>query len=164
MGSDPNHRPTTASAARTTARSHTGLRLRLKPVAPGAGHVDGAWWPRSRDLQAELPSLLDVLADRLGDVDRVVYAVTFWGEAPARVEVGGNTLVLKGIAALDTDTVHVCGSDERRIDLLVVPPDAAAAAADHAMAQASSPDVTLLPAAILATAGVRSGSRNQPAR
>ena len=30
-------------------------RLRLKPKAPQSGYVDGAWWPRSDDLPAELP-------------------------------------------------------------------------------------------------------------
>jgi hypothetical protein len=34
------------------------LRLKLKPKAPTTGYVDGAWWPRSRDLSAELPALL----------------------------------------------------------------------------------------------------------
>ena len=36
------------------------VRLRLKPAAPTSGHVDGSWWPRSRDLAAELPDLLAV--------------------------------------------------------------------------------------------------------
>jgi hypothetical protein len=27
----------------------------LKPTALGTGYADGAWWPRSRDLVAELP-------------------------------------------------------------------------------------------------------------
>ena len=35
-------------------RAHQ-LRLRLKPKAPRTGYVDGAWWPRSHDLAAELP-------------------------------------------------------------------------------------------------------------
>ncbi|WP_410639151.1 DUF5994 family protein [Amycolatopsis sp. lyj-346] len=41
-------------------------RLRLKPKAPTTGYVDGAWWPTSRDLTAELPPILAVLAVRLG--------------------------------------------------------------------------------------------------
>ena len=41
------------------------VRLRLKPKAPTTGWVDGGWWPRSRDLAAELPGLLSVLAVRL---------------------------------------------------------------------------------------------------
>ncbi|GAA3800784.1 hypothetical protein GCM10022403_038820 [Streptomyces coacervatus] len=38
-------------------------RLALKPVNPSSGHVelDGAWWPRARDLSHELPVPADVL-------------------------------------------------------------------------------------------------------
>ncbi|HKS47628.1 MAG TPA: DUF5994 family protein, partial [Amycolatopsis sp.] len=54
---------------------HT-LRLRLKPKAPATGYVDGAWWPRSRDLSAELPTLLAVLAIRPGRIERVTYNLT----------------------------------------------------------------------------------------
>ncbi|WP_422396967.1 DUF5994 family protein [Streptomyces gobiensis] len=38
-------------------------RLALKPVSPLPGRVelDGAWWPRSRDLTHELAALADVL-------------------------------------------------------------------------------------------------------
>lgn len=37
------------------------VRLQLKPEGPTTGFVDGAWWPRSRDLAAELPSLATAL-------------------------------------------------------------------------------------------------------
>ncbi len=54
--------------------THTGPqntpRLRLKPKAPSTGHVDGAWWPHSDDLAAELPDLLAVLSVRLGPIDQ----------------------------------------------------------------------------------------------
>jgi hypothetical protein len=44
--------------------------LRLRPTAPTTGHVDGAWWPRSQDLAAELPALLAVPAVRLGEIQQ----------------------------------------------------------------------------------------------
>jgi hypothetical protein len=48
------------------------LRLRSKPKAPTTGWVDGGWWPRSRDLAAELPGLLSVLAaGRRGSADDI---------------------------------------------------------------------------------------------
>ena len=58
-----------------TPPEHTP-RLRLKPKAPQSGYVDGAWWPRSDDLAAELPDLLAVLSVRLGRIDRVLYNLT----------------------------------------------------------------------------------------
>lgn len=60
---------------------HPPLRLRLKPSAPATGYVDGAWWPRSRDLTAELAALGEVLAIRL---ERVAYGLSAWDRAPRR--------------------------------------------------------------------------------
>jgi hypothetical protein len=60
------------------------LRLKLKPKAPASGYVDGAWWPRSLDLPTELPALVEVLAIRLGHVERVSYHLGAWDAAPHR--------------------------------------------------------------------------------
>ena len=51
---------TTRSALHSAPSDHEHLRLRLKPRGPVTGFVDGGWWPRSRDLAAELPALLAV--------------------------------------------------------------------------------------------------------
>src|ERR1700736_6945801 len=64
-------------------------RLRLKPKAPRSGYVDGAWWPRSDDLAAELPDLLAVLSVRLGRIDRVLYKLTEWAKTSAKLVTGG---------------------------------------------------------------------------
>lgn len=34
------------------------VRLTLEPTLARAGMFDGAWWPHSRDVRAELPSLI----------------------------------------------------------------------------------------------------------
>ena len=48
-----------------------GLRLQLDPTMAGTGAVDGGWWPRSRDPDAELPGLIAALDSSLGPVTRV---------------------------------------------------------------------------------------------
>ncbi|CCH33093.1 DUF5994 family protein [Actinosynnema sp. NPDC047251] len=141
------------STTPTTDRTRPPLRLSLKPPALPTGHVDGAWWPRSRDLAAELPALAEALADRLGVVARVVFAETFWGSTVPQVEVNAHPVALVGFAALDTDVVQVAGADRRHLDLLVIPPDAESPAAARALALAAA-DHTRLPARILAAAGI----------
>ena len=47
-------------------------RLRLKPKGLPTGRVDGAWWPHSDDLAAEIPDLVAVLSVRLGQHQRRV--------------------------------------------------------------------------------------------
>jgi hypothetical protein len=43
-----------------------GLRLRLDPTLARRGILDGGWWPRSRDPDAELPDLIAGLESSLG--------------------------------------------------------------------------------------------------
>lgn len=116
-----------------TPARHTPLRLRLKPKAPATGYVDGAWWPRSRDLTAELPALAEVLAVRLGQVHRVAYGLSTWDSAPRRLTVDGSLVRLEGFTYQDQNIMHVTGANRGRISLLVVPPEMADPAGHDAL-------------------------------
>src|SRR6476619_333299 len=106
-----------------TPPEHTP-RLRLKPKAPQSGYVDGAWWPRSDDLAAELPDLLAVLSVRLGRIDRVMYNLNEWAKASAKLATGGRGVRLDCYQRQPTNTVEVLGLNRNRIALLVVRPNA----------------------------------------
>src|SRR5690348_2889666 len=99
-------------------------RLRLKRKAPRSGYVDGAWWPHSADLTAELPDLLAVLSIRLGPVSRVIYGLSEWEMAPARLVIGGRMVRLDGYRPQPAHTVEVLGLNGRKIVLLTVSPQA----------------------------------------
>jgi hypothetical protein len=113
------------------------LRLRLRPKAPTTGYVDGAWWPRSRDLAAELSALLAVLSVRLGEIPRVSYNLTEWDTAPGQIAVHGVRVRLSGFWSRPPHTVDVVAGDRSRLTLLLVPPDANPSAAHHAMMRAA---------------------------
>jgi hypothetical protein len=121
---------TTRSAPSIDDRQH--LRLRLKPRGPATGFVDGGWWPRSRDLPAELPALLAVLAVRLGPVESVSYNLDTWGPTPRRITIDGRLVRLAGYRSQHPATIDVIGA-AHRVTLLVVAPDAASAAAHGAL-------------------------------
>jgi hypothetical protein len=104
------------------------LRLRLKPSAPVTGFVDGGWWPRSRDLPAELPALLAVLAVRLGPVESVSYNLDAWGPTPRKLTLDGRLVRLAGYRSQHPATIDVLSAGHR-VTLLVVPPEAAPEAA-----------------------------------
>lgn len=108
-------------APRTVPPAGQQLRLRLKPKAPTTGHVDGAWWPRTRDLPAELTDLLAELAVRLGRIDRVSYHLGDWNPAPRKIAVEGSVVRLAGYRAQHPDTLDMLAAG-RRLTLLVVPP------------------------------------------
>jgi hypothetical protein len=122
-----------------TSPEHTP-RLRLKPKAPHSGYVDGAWWPHSTDLTAELPDLLAVLSVRLGSIDRVMYNLDQWAAAPAKLATGGRNVRLDGYHRQPLNTVEVLGLDHDNIVLLAVPADADPSEAHDALMTAASPN------------------------
>jgi hypothetical protein len=115
-------------------------RLRLKPKAAAAGHVDGAWWPHSDDLPKELPDLLAVLSVRLGPISRVMYNLTDWAIAPSKLLAGGRPVQLEASWMQATNTLELVGIDRRRMALLVVPPRADPDIAHETMMTAAAPN------------------------
>lgn len=115
MSSEPSPSSTGTSVAESA-------RLSLKPDGSPTGSVDGAWWPGSRDLAAELPAVTAEVSTRLGPVERVVFNVDAWDAAPRKIRIEGGTVRMASFHSLDFDTVQLIGA-RRRLILLVVPPD-----------------------------------------
>jgi hypothetical protein len=137
MTSGPRLRIVTSPATLVNEPPRQPLRLRLKPKAPTTGYVDGAWWPRSRDLSAELPALLAVLAVRLGPIHRVSYNFSAWDDAPLRIHVDGQLVRLGGFHSQHTQTVDVLGLNRPCLTLLVVPPDTSRSTAHDVLMRAA---------------------------
>ncbi|HVV08335.1 DUF5994 family protein [Amycolatopsis sp.] len=151
MTSSPHTLITAPPAATVIEQSRRSLRLQLKPEAPSTGYVDGAWWPRSRDLAAELPALLAVLAGRPGRIERVTYNLTSWQAAGRRLSMaGGADVRLEGFRSQHADTVTISGQGRQRLTLLVVPPETPAAVAHRVLSQAAHWGNTATVASLLA--------------
>jgi hypothetical protein len=135
---------------RHTPPAHTP-RLKLKPKAPQSGYVDGAWWPHSADLIAELPDLLSVLSVRLGPIGRVIYNVNEWGPAPAKFATGGRTVRLDGYRLQPVHTVEAIGFNHNKIVLLVISPQADPDQAHAILMTAAGPDNALTVEGLLKT-------------
>jgi hypothetical protein len=106
--------------------SEAGARLSLSPH-PNARHtaVDGAWWPRSNDLAAELPDLVAALDERGVRIARIAYALSAWAVAPHKVSAGGRIVRTGGFRVIDPTLVSLtpAGGEGEPLDLRVVPPD-----------------------------------------
>ncbi|AXE22190.1 hypothetical protein C0216_00910 [Streptomyces globosus] len=122
----------------TTAPTHQA-RLALTPHTSMAGLLDGAWWPYSRDLAAELPPLVDALRDRFGRVTRITANPAPWPPAPYRVSVGGYAVHIGWFTGQPRDTMILLSYSLGRCDLLVLPPETERASAARLMAAASAP-------------------------
>ncbi|MCP2280003.1 DUF5994 family protein [Nocardia amikacinitolerans] len=109
-----------------------------KPRVPRPGAVDGAWWPRTTDLVAELADLEALFAGR-GAVERIMYDMDAWQPTPRRTTVGGRLIRLDGYRHLPAHTICVLGLDRTRLVLLVIPADTEAASAAALLSAASRP-------------------------
>ncbi|WP_327375499.1 DUF5994 family protein [Streptomyces sp. NBC_01216] len=109
--------------------------LRLRTTHSRGGVLDGAWWPRSRDIATELPALIQALTAHLGPVTRVGLDADAWEEVPTRVVVDDRVVRLDSFPVGD-DTVLITRGDNDHFALLVVPPDTTPDAARDAMARA----------------------------
>jgi hypothetical protein len=97
------------------------LRMQLKPAHRSCGFVQGAWWPRSAQLDRELPSLLAALSLRVGAIDSVLYHENDWSPGPLSIEHEGDQVIVSGRQEWP-NVVSLFGPRFGRLDLLVVPP------------------------------------------
>jgi Family of unknown function (DUF5994) len=146
--------PTTAPPPPPRPTAPPGLRLQLDPTMAGTGAVDGGWWPRSRDPDAELPGLVAGLGASLGPITRVALNLDAWDTAPRRVAVDGRRVRVGWFRQMDAHTIGMTRAGQDRITLLVIPPQATTAAAGIAMAMAADAANSAGPADILAAAGI----------
>ncbi len=137
------------------ARGPTGpARLSLTPQTALAGLLDGAWWPSTRDLTAELPLLAAALAGPWGRITRISVNPTRWPVIPHKVAVAGHTLHVGWFTEQDPDKLILLSGTTGRWDLLVVPPETSPAAAARLMAAASVPGSALTAGALMAAEAV----------
>lgn len=116
------------------------LRLKLKPkTAIAVGYVDGAWWPRSRDLALELRALVPVLAVRLGRIERVTYHLGDWGPAARKIVIDGSVVRIGGFRSQRAGTLDVL-AELNRVTLLILAPSASPGAAHRVMLTAGHRD------------------------
>ncbi|GGS60654.1 DUF5994 family protein [Streptomyces violaceus] len=109
--------------------------VRLETTHERQGVLDGAWWPRSRDIAAELPGLISALTEYLGPITRVGLDARAWEGLPTRMTIDDRVVHIDSFAAGD-DTVLITRGEQDLFSLLVVPSHATPDAARAAMAEA----------------------------
>lgn len=97
------------------------LRLRMAEH-PGSGHLDGGWWPHSRDLAVELADLADHFPPRSGRIVRALISPPDWDPAPRRIAVARGYVTVGSFPRDDTHVILLTTSDRTVLCMLVVPP------------------------------------------
>ncbi|WP_334024569.1 DUF5994 family protein [Nocardia terpenica] len=93
----------------------------MRPSDDRDEYLDGAWWPRSGDLAAELPDLLAVLAVRLGPIHRIVYDRASWARTPRQLILEDRAIPLDAYTFELGNTMYIFGSAGAVIVLRVIP-------------------------------------------
>ncbi|MEU9212027.1 DUF5994 family protein [Streptomyces sp. NPDC048415] len=134
-------------------------RLALNPVSTPPGLLDGAWWPRSRDLTHELSALADVLDPLWGRITRIAVNPLYWPAIPRKVPVNGHVVNVGWFTTeLDPHKIMLLSYTAGRWDLLVIPPESSAPAAARLMAAASDSTGSSTASTLMATEQALHGS------
>ncbi|TQK42511.1 hypothetical protein FBY35_3927 [Streptomyces sp. SLBN-118] len=116
--------PTAAHFATTSTRPSPPppVRLSLAPYETVPGGFDGAWWPYSCDLTAELPPLLEAM-DGVGTITRVTLGIDSWPDVPHQVAAGRHFVTVGWfVSGRDQHEMLLCSYHQGFRTLLVIPP------------------------------------------
>lgn len=128
-------------------------RLSLAPAGSVPALLDGAWWPRSRDLHAELPALAAVLDPLWGRITRITVNPARWPVVPRKVTVAGHVVRVGWFRAeQDPHELLLFSYHVGRWNLLVVPPETDPVPAAWLMTAASDPRRTETASRLMADA------------
>ncbi|WAC55545.1 DUF5994 family protein [Gordonia sp. SL306] len=130
----------------TSARSiSTDARVSFKAQVTRNDHVDGAWWPQSDDLHAELITLLHSVEARVNPVARVVFHMGDWSQPPvSRTVIDDHMVRFDGYHDWPTGAVKLRGPGDRdALTLMVIPPGTDADAAALVTTAAADPANTM---------------------
>ena len=132
------------------SRTRVPLRLRMAEH-PGRDHLDGGWWPQSRDLAAELADLVEHFPPDLGRIVSAVYSPPDWDPAPRRIATTSGYVKVGGFPRDDAHMVHLKTSDGDVMRVLVIPVGLSADQGEEALLAAATRGNAEPAASLLAT-------------
>jgi Family of unknown function (DUF5994) len=115
------------------------LRMRIRE-APATGHVDGGWWPQSRNLQVEAADLVDHFPAATGRINRLVFSRPDWdnsvvdGHGVRRIEARRGVVKVGSFPSDDTRLMILVLATGQHLRLRVIPSDASPDEAERQLA------------------------------
>jgi hypothetical protein len=135
----------------TTSTAALRLPLRLELHDDPTNYLHGAWWPRSRNLQAEAADLVDNFPPAAGRIHRLLFSRPDWdnpttdGRGVRRIQARRGAVKVGSFPSDDTHRMVLTMASGRRLRLVVVSSDTASAEAERRMrtfAEQGAPDGT----------------------
>ena len=146
--SDPGALPRdgAASALPTPARVALADTPQRRPL-------DGAWWPRSRDLAAELGPLVTTVGEAYNTtVIHLTYDRRAWAPTARRVAVGQRRVKVGWFELTEPQQVNLTLVNGRTVRLLAIPPETEAPHARWLLVHAADPGNTMQASELLVAA------------
>jgi hypothetical protein len=109
----------------------------MEPTLSRLALLDGAWWPRSTDPDAELPALVLALDNRRGPITHLLFDADEWDKHPRRLVMAGRQVRLGWSAFSPANLMIAICDNSDRLDLLIIPPDTDQRVATAAMTMAT---------------------------
>jgi hypothetical protein len=103
------------------------------------GPLDGAWWPRSRDLQREAPILVDGFPSDRGRISRLLVSPPDWDRTGAHVNARRGQVNIGRFPGDDAHVIVLSLGGGTRLRLLVIDPGTHPGTAQALMREASAP-------------------------
>lgn len=147
-----------SSASSAIPRVDSALRLSLHPVLDRRAVVDGAWWPFSRDVAAELPGLIAAVDQRLGRTTlRVGVHQEAWQSIPRRIPARGRQVRIDWFRHTGPRVITLFFAAGEPVVLLIVPSGTAAGPAEATLKLTVQDTADLTPDDILTLAHLSAG-------
>ncbi|MGW2225517.1 DUF5994 family protein [Streptomyces formicae] len=127
--------------------------LRMQTTPRRDGTFDGAWWPRSRNLETQLPGLIRALTEHLGPLARIGLDASAWDVHTRHVVVDGHMVRIDWSAVGDS-TMLITRGRQDIFSFLMLPPQTDATAARAAMTMAVQDGNNASAPEILAATGI----------
>lgn len=114
-------------------------RLLLRERRSRAGDVDGAWWPRTANLTAELHDLITAITPRTGPIARIGFDWNAKSLSQRRIDHADGVELFGPGLDQPPAVMRLIGTDGGLLVLLVVPFDTPPTLADDQMRRAAHP-------------------------
>jgi Family of unknown function (DUF5994) len=105
-----------------TDRGATESRFCLEPLL-GRGDIDGAWWPRSLDVEVELAALLTAMLPLVGRARSVALHRDAWPSRPPQLQITGHRVLLGWFTHIDPTAITISGASHEPLRLRLIPFD-----------------------------------------
>lgn len=133
--------PAATSPATALDRDPIRLSLRPGPHSP-LGPVDGAWWPRSRELVPEATDLVDHFPHEVGRIQRLLFSPPDWDAAPGsthprRIHAARGPIKIGFFPRDDTHLMILKMASGVQLQLLVIPSRTSPDVAEQVLSRAA---------------------------